>query len=551
MRGAKILLTFELKNLDCDVLVMGGGLAGIMAALAAKETQSRIFLFMKGAIGSSGSSSYAGGGFAASVGDKDTPGLHAGDTLAGGYGLNDAKLVEVFCQKAPEAMMCLKQLGVSLGSADGRLSLLDVPGHSVKRGIRCLGGGTQKMMQVLRHHVIERKIKVFEDIPIIDLVVEQGRVLGAVGINTRNPCLYHIKTAAIVIASGGMGNLYPLTSNPGDLWGDGYVLGLLNGATLKDMEFIQFSPTALAHPSNLQGTSTGGMLLGEGALLTNRNGERFMERYDPARMEASTRDVVSRAIQREIVEGRGTKHGGVYLDLSTLTREFLEKNAGHFMALLAKNGIDPLTSLLEIAPAVHFCMGGIKINASCETGIDGMFAAGEVTAGVHGANRLSSNGLTEALVFGRIAGEQAGRRAVERSASQTDFFGWERYLESSNSAEFLTIEQIKTMVTQVRQCMLKAGGLERNRANLEDGIKRLKQLRKKIEQLRPKNPSTLVEYVRLRNMAILGLTILTSALVREESRGAHFRSDFPNRNDVKWLRNIELSWENGELTTNC
>jgi fumarate reductase (CoM/CoB) subunit A len=261
--------------------------------------------------------------------------------------------------------------------------------------------------------------------------------------------------------------------------------------------------------------------------------------------------VVSRAIQREIVEGRGTEHGGVYLDLSTLTPEFLQNNAGHFMALLAKNGIDPLTSLLEIAPAVHFCMGGIKINAFCETGIKGLFAAGEVTAGVHGANRLSSNGLTEALVFGRIAGQQAGRRTVERFSGQPKFPGWHSYLARNEDRRPLNVDQIRAMITLVKKCMLKAGGMERDCATLDSGISQLKKLRGEVVNVRPQDPSVLVEYSRLNNGIILGLAVLTSALVREESRGAHFRSDFPDKEDAKWLQNIEVNWENGELLTSC
>ena len=196
-------------------------------------------------------------------------------------------------------------------------------------------------------------------------------------------------------------------------------------------------------------------------------------------------------------------------------------------------------------------MGGIKINAFCETGIKGLFAAGEVTAGVHGANRLSSNGLTEALVFGRIAGQQAGRQAPKRSTHQAEFPGWDSYLEGNDTEGTVNTEQIKTKITVVKQGMLKAGGLERDCANLDNGIQQLKKLHREVVHFRPEDPSVLVEYNQLRNVIILGLAVLTSALVREESRGAHFRSDFPDKEDAKWLKNIEVNWENGELLTSC
>ena len=536
------------ETIECDVAVIGGGLAGMTAALEAKQNENRVFLFMKGKPGFSGSSSFAGGGFAACLGADDTPSCHAEDTLSAGRFVNDPQLVETFAKAAPDGIRYLEKLGVKFGKTNDDFALLRVGGHRKKRGIRCAGGGTKQMMEALHRRVLEKDVKIFNDCPIIELLTDEESIHGLIGLDARRKRFYQIACRTAVIATGGAGGLYPLTSMPGDLMGDGCAMALRHGLSLKDMEFIQFTPTALAYPPELQGTSTGGMLLAEGAQLTNRQGQRFMEKYDPQRMEASTRDILARAIHSEILSGNGTTHGGVHLHLSTIKRDLLEKNAGHFLQRLARHGIDPLKGPLEIAPAVHFFMGGIKINSQCETDLKGIFACAEAASGLHGANRLSSNGLSEAVVFGRIAGREAGRLARTMSGQPMKSPVWDGFKSEGRRKSSIPISETDAICKALRQCMINVCGLQREAQSLRSGLDELKGFSNQIALCAPEDGYERLKWVMACNLILLGQAVVLSALTREESRGAQFRTDYPKQDDKNWKRNIEIRLVCGELS---
>lgn len=257
-----------------------------------------------------------------------------------------------------------------------------------------MGGGTRKLGEVLGRQLKENGVRIETGVFLRDFVRADRRIAGAIGLYIIDGLPVIFKARAVVLASGGGGCIFPLTTNKKESTGDGLAMALRAGLTLKDLEFVQFTPTTMAYPPNLAGQSIGGIILGQPqARLYNSAGKRFMEDYSPDRMEASTRDVVARAIYNEVLHGRGTIHGGVYLDVTGVPAEVLN-STGNVLAFLCKMGIDLSSQQIEIAPAAHFFMGGVAVDPDCYSGKEGLFAAGEVTAGVHGANRLSGNGLT-------------------------------------------------------------------------------------------------------------------------------------------------------------
>jgi aspartate oxidase len=496
---------------DAELVVVGGGLAGMMAAVRAHQLGMPAALITMSELGRSGNTPKAGGGFAVALGSDDSPERHAQDTLAGGQHAAQVSLVRKMAGEAPRAVRLLEKLGVRfVRGENGSISLLRVPGHSVRRGIRCQGGGAAALMEVLVP-LARKSATVLERTAVREILVEDGSVVGALARREGSDENLWLRSSRVILTTGGLGSLYPLTTNAAEICGEGYAMALQAGADLVDMEYIQFTPTCLSHPPALRGVSTGGMLLAEGGKLFNARGERFMERVDPKRGEATTRDVLARAILREVLEGRGSPSGGVYLDLSGIPAEFLNANAGHFVALLASHGINAGKDRLEIAPATHFACGGVRIDENASTCIPGLLAAGEVTGGIHGANRLSSNGLTDALVFGLVAAETAvgmGKRpirSIDNCAVQRDYF-----------------EAQASDIHQVRNLMLRYAGMAREKEGLQKGLQGIEDCWQKVGAANEKRIPL------LGRMLATAQAVMEAALLREETRGAHCRLDFPS-----------------------
>ncbi|NHM28748.1 FAD-dependent oxidoreductase [Desulfofundulus sp. TPOSR] len=551
-----------MESIKAGVLVIGGGLAGIMAALTASRAGVQVVLVTKSSsLGTSGNTSMAGGGFAASFGyeNDDSPKKHCEDTIKSGAFMNNQEMVRVLAEKAPSILEFLAELGIPFIRDGNRFKQFFLPGHSRPRAVRLLGGGTRELMAVLGRELVRNGVKIQLRVFIKDLVQERGCIAGAVGFlkDSAVPVIFQAK--AIVLATGGGGDIFPLTTNKRGTTADGLAMALRAGLSLKDLEFIQFTPTAMVFPPRLAGQSIGGILLGQpGARLLNNQGERFMVNYDPDRMEAATRDVVARAIYREILAGRGTNHGGVFLDVTGVPLEILESTTGNILRALQKQGIDLTSERIEIAPAVHFFMGGIEVDPSCCTGIKGLFAAGEVTAGVHGANRLSGNGLTEAVVFGAIAGTAAARYiqdAPDIAASKkifTDYFETTFKTTNNGKRPNLPIQVIiKGLNQRLQQVALKALGLERKKSLLQEGVEEIDTLEKELTSIlagQIKFKHRCLRLYELENMILVIKAAITAALMRTESRGAHYRPDYPEQ-ESGWLKNISVRLVNGELVT--
>lgn len=522
-----------------DVVVIGGGLAAMRAALEACGTGMRTAMLMKGVAGKSGSSAIAGGGLAAVMPapdePDDSPDRHYADTLAAGDELNDPHLVRTLVSEAGAAIRELEAMGARfVRNDDGGIAVFLAPAHTARRSVRVEGGGTAQLMGPLTEHLRRQPVTVLERATALDIVTDEGGARAVVAVQGDRLLLVHAK--AIVLASGGAGRIYPLTSTMVESTGDGYAMALRCGLALTGMEFVQFTPTALAYPDALAGTSTGGVLLGlPHTRLWNAKGERFMERYDPERKEASTRAILSRAIQGEVVEGRGSPHGGVFLDLTRNDPETLERLAAPFMKKLEPHGIDIRRDPIEIAPAVHYFMGGVEIDARCETGVPGLYAAGEAAGGVQGSNRLSSNSLTEVNVFGRIAGREAARYAAAISASGPADIGGTAAARLEYAADGKPMGAVLAALhAKLKQVMFAHAGIVRAGDAMEAGLVAIDALRADLARAGLPGMADLKAYYELRNMLDVAEAVTRSALYREESRGAHFRVDFPERNDGRW-----------------
>lgn len=534
----------SVREIDTGVVIIGGGLAALRAALAAAQSGVATTMLLKGTLGRSGSSAIAGGGLAAVVGASDVPedGIenHFLDTLVAGDFVNDPELVKTLVTLAPRAIREMEALGAEfVRKASGEIDVFLAPAHSYRRSVRVAGGGTARLMAPVVDQLRRRPVQVLEKTMALEIIEHQGRAAGVAAIRDGEELLL-LRSRAVILASGGAGRIYPLTSNMEEATGDGYAMALRLGLALTGMEFVQFTPTALAYPRELEGTSTGGVLLGlPGTRLWNRNDERFMERYDPQRKEASTRAILSRAIQTEVIEGRGSPHGGVYLDLTGNDAETLGRLATPFMKKLAPFGIDLARDRIELAPAVHYFMGGVEINAAAQTALPGLFAAGEVAGGVQGSNRLSSNSLSEVAVYGGLAGASASEFAVchlpadwraLRKAAKAGVAGWISPRGGTRGSL-----DCSALHAELKRIMFASGGLVREEEAMAKGLVELEALRTRLRAAAAVGIAQARQYCELCNMIDVGEAVVRCARFRTESRGAHFRSDFPERDDGEWL----------------
>ncbi len=532
-----------------NVLVIGGGLAAMMAALEASALSLPVLMVSKGKIGKSGATLMAGSNFAAVLPDGQAEGdskkLHIEDTLSGGGEINDLRLVRTMVENAPRDLLLLEELGVAFLKREGHFELRKPPGHRYPRTVFTSNPGIpikirgKTITDPLLKAVHQRGIGCLDGVSIVRLVVADGFLVGAVAIDRKSGELLAIECKAAVMAAGGAGALYEIHTNPNDLTGDSYSLALEAGCPLRDIEFVQFFPTVhLGSPR----VTLYSPLLGDGAVLRNKTGERFLEKYEPQRMELATRDTVSRAIYREIQEGRAVE-GGVYLDLTSIPRDLLSFRFPDLLQLFERHGIDLRKDWIHVAPAAHFFMGGVVINERCQTFVPGLFAAGEGTGGVHGANRLSGNGLSDPLVFGRIAGREAGLYCQEHRnvAVREKAFS----IDSSFRGQGVSEGEIEETRKRIKRLMGESVGIVRNRAGLTEALEELESLQVHFE---PRSPSKerISDYFEVRSMFIAAIAVTKAALFREESRGAHFREDFPEpRREM--AKSILVNLNRGEM----
>jgi fumarate reductase (CoM/CoB) subunit A len=506
-------------RVDCHVLVIGSGGAGARAALEAERYGDTILL-SKTLTGKGGCTPMAEGGYNAVLRDLDGCPMHMEDTLKGGAYLNDPGLVEILVREAPERMADLIRWGAVFDvTADHEIAQRPFGGQRFPR--TCYAGDRtgHEIMMTLVERVRASTIEQMQELTVIELLRDNGRVTGAIALD-RSGELLVIRADAVVLATGGGTQVYDISTNCGVGTGDGFVMGYHAGAELIDMEMIQFHPTGAVYPYDARGRLITEAVRGEGGVLKNSLGERFMRRYDPERMELSTRDVVARAIATEIQEGRGTEQGGVYLDVTHLPRAQIEERLPIMLEQFLQFGVDIRDEPMQVAPTAHHIMGGLRIDGEARTTVPGLYACGEVTGGVHGANRLGGNALADTQVFGKRAGESAGRApAGSRSVDEAQLGAVEARLE----AFFRGTASPSGVRNRLKEAMWKGAGIFRDAAELQATATAVREL--SSAPLAAASPRNLAECCTVENMLCLSGLIVQGALLREESRGAHVRTD--------------------------
>ncbi|BCU11619.1 MULTISPECIES: succinate dehydrogenase/fumarate reductase flavoprotein subunit [Microcystis] len=541
-----------------DVVIVGGGLAGCRAALEIKRLNPTIDVAVVAKTHPIRSHSVAAqGGIAAAlqnVDPKDNPKAHAYDTVKGSDFLADQDAVDILTQEAPEVIIELEHLGVLFSRLeDGRIAQRAFGGHSHNRACYAADKTGHAMLHELVSNLGRNQVKIYDEWYVLRLILEEGTAKGVVMYQIATGQLEILRAKAIMFGTGGYGRVYNTTSNDFACTGDGLALSAKAGIPLEDMEFVQFHPTGL-YPV---GVLISEAVRGEGAYLINSEGRRFMEDYAPSRMELAPRDITSRAITLEIRAGRGVNLDGsaggpfVYLDLRHLGREkimsripFCWEEAHRLV------GVDAVEEPMPVRPTVHYCMGGIPVNTdgrvrlSADTLSEGFFSAGECSCvSVHGANRLGSNSLLECVVYGRRTGKSIAKYVEKRAFP---VFNPDIYLQDAKEEITALLTKKGTIrIGQLRQqfqdCMTQHCGVFRTEATMREGIKQIGELKRQYEQIYLDDRgdcwnTELIEAWELQSLMVVGEIILTSALNRQESRGAHSREDFPQRDDQNFLQ---------------
>jgi succinate dehydrogenase/fumarate reductase flavoprotein subunit len=541
----------EVDRLDTDIAVVGSGGAGLMCVLHAKDRAPEldVTVISKGAVGRSGCTRMVQGGFNAVLAAADSLELHLLDTLEGGKYLNDQDLAATLVRDAPEVIRELEnRAGCFFDRApDGRIHQKAFAGQRFDRTVHRGDLTGIEIMGRLRDQMFRVGARELEDVRALDIVRDRaGELAGVIALDVRSGRPLLVRARVVVVATGGAATMYKIAAPAREKTGDGVALCWRAGLELRDMEMLQFHPTGLlAGPSRLTGAVLEEGLRGAGAHLTNADGERYMRRYDPERMERSTRDVVSRSSYLEIMAGRGTPAGGVLIDISHLGAEEVERRFPGMVARTRQIGEDLARRPVPVSPTAHFHMGGAVIDPDCRTGVDGLLVAGEDAGGTHGANRLGGNGVAESTVFGARAGDTAADLARVRDLREPDASEVRAALRHAYRPLGREDGELPFPLTaRLKEVMWTGCGVVRTREGLLETRKALEEIAERVEAVAVPGPAQVnyawQEALDLANQVLVARLVTESALLREESRGAHYRSDFPDTDDGTWLRYIAL-----------
>ena len=544
--------------LEHDIIIVGGGLAGCRAAVEIARTDPSLNVALVAKTHPIRSHSVAAqGGIAATlknVDSSDSWSAHAFDTVKGSDYLADQDAVEILAREAPDVVIDLEHMGVLFSRLqDGRIAQRAFGGHSHNRTCYAADKTGHAILHELVNNLRRYGVRIYEEWYVMRLILEDGQAKGVVMYHILDGQIEVVRAKAVMFATGGYGRVYNTTSNDYASTGDGLAMAAIAGVPLEDMEFVQFHPTGL-YPV---GVLISEAVRGEGAYLINSEGDRFMANYAPSRMELAPRDITSRAISREIRAGRGIHRDGsaggpfVYLDLRHMGKEKIMSRVpfcweeAHRLV-----GIDAVHQPMPVRPTVHYSMGGIPVNtdgqvrSSASGLVDGFFAAGEsACVSVHGANRLGSNSLLECVVYGRRTGAALAQFVQKRKLPSLDE---QRYITEAKQQIQALIEQsgqyrIDRIRTDFQDCMTQHCGVFRTAELMESGLQQLQQLQQQYSQIYLDDKGScwnteIVEALEMRSLMIVAQLILTSALNRQESRGAHFREDYSERDDRNFLK---------------
>ena len=578
------------QKLKYDVLVIGAGGAGLRAAVEAREAGLKVAIICKSLFGKAHTVMAEGGAAAAmgNVNDSDSWQVHFRDTMRGGKFLNNFRMAELHAKEAPDRIWELEMWGALFDrTKEGKISQRNFGGHEYPRlahvgdrtGLELIRTMQQRIVALQQkdareHGDAESYIKVFAELTITDILKNNGKVSGAYGYWRESGEEVLFEAPAVVLATGGVGKTFKITSNSWEGTGDGHALALKAGAQLIDMEFLQFHPTGMVWPPSVRGLLVTESVRGDGGVLRNNKGERFMFNYIPdvfkdkyADNEAEAdrwytdqannrrppellpRDEVARAINSEVKAGRGTEHGGVFLDVSTrLSPEEIKRrlpSMWHQFYELA--GVDITKEAMEVGPTCHYVMGGVHVDpdTAAAVGVPGLFAAGEVAGGMHGSNRLGGNSLTDLLVFGRRAGIGAAEYVKKNGSnpvSETSVKTAEARIEAPFHRE--GGENPYTLHHELQEITHNLVGIIRTKSELDDAINKIADIRKRIANVKVEggrhfNPGFHLSF-DLDNMLLIAESTAKSAVIREESRGGHTRDDFPKMSPT-WRKSNNVS----------
>lgn len=517
----------ELPRVETEVMVIGAGIAGLFTTIRASETDQVLIITKPKSLLES-NTRYAQGGIAAVISDEDSPEYHLQDTLHAGAGLCDHEAVEVLVHEGIAGVKDLISMGTQFDLENGELALTKEAAHSQRRILHAHGDATgAEIVRALSEKTRQNpNVTIWDDHFVIDLVTADGECHGAI-VQKPDGTRVFVRAKATVLCSGGAGQLYRYTTNPEIATGDGIAMAYRAGAIIRDVEFVQFHPTALCYPGAPRFLISEAVR-GEGAVLRNIKGERFMEKYDP-QLELAPRDVVARAIVDEIEQSKSTF---VYIDITHEPPEKVKHRFPNIYEFCLNFGLDITTDWIPVAPAAHYMMGGVKTDMNGETSIKRLYACGEVSStGVHGANRLASNSLSEAIVF--------GRRIIHHIRTLHPPRETPAIVESSHRPDH-PMQAIVEKRLKLQKVMLRYVGLKRDAAGLEKGLDELKRQLKIYETCLTKR-----EEYEFANLLTLAMLTTRSALIREESRGGHYRTDFPKKDDRLWRKHTQMQRETG------
>ena len=537
----------EIETIETDVLIIGSGGAGSRAAIEVDNAGLKATIVSKGLSFRSGCTGMAEGGYNAvfkTVDKDDSVEAHIKDTLKGGSYLNDEKLVEILVEESPKRLVDLENYGALFDRKDnGEIDQRPFGGQTYRR--TCYQGDRTgaELLNALKEEIIKREIECIEEVMITSLITDNDEVIGATGLNLKDSSLIYFKAKSVILASGGAGQLYPVTSNTFQKNGDGFAMAYRAGADLVDMEQVQFHPTGMVTPESKKGVLVTEAVRAEGGKLLNINGERFMKKYAPEKMELATRDVVARSIYQEIIEGRGTENGGVYLDISHLDDDYIEEKLETMVLQFENVGVDIKHEPIEVAPTAHHFMGGLKINTDASTSVKNLFGAGEVCGGVHGANRLGGNALADTQVYGKIAGESASKAAKQAEIKSNEEMVNQEASRIENLIKKGSIKP-KQFKKNIKKLMWEKVAIVRDEKTLNEALKQLQEMQNDLDKLdvsdKKQYNEELLTALEVINMVEICILTVKSAILRRESRGAHFRSDYPESLD-EWKKSIIFS----------
>lgn len=533
-----------------DIVIIGGGLSGMRAAIEASRAGldaaivSKIYPVRSHSVA-------AQGGINAALKDTDSWENHAFDTVKGSDYLGDQDAIELLCKEAPFDIMELEKMGAIFSrDPEGRIAQRPFGGAGYPRTCYLADRTGHALLHVMYEQLVKHEVVLYDEWHVVKIVVEDGHARGVIALELSTGKLHRLHSKAVLIATGGYGRVFRTTTNALSSTGDGMGLALDAGAELMDMEFVQFHPTVLKRTGILM---TEGCR-GEGGYLLNSKGERFMSRYAPKVQELASRDVVSRAEQTEIEEGRGVD-GCVLLDLRHLGADKINQRLPQIRSLAINfAGVDPVEKPIPVKPGAHYSMGGIRTDIDGATTVPGLYAAGECACvSVHGANRLGGNSLLEAIVFGRRAGigvtnfsESNGLLPFPETALK------DAAHEVADITERDSGESPAALREEMAEVMEVHSGIFRDRMRLTEGLKKLRDIRERFKGVALTDRgdyynNELLQVIELGQMLKISEAILLGAIEREESRGSHFRTDFPLRNDKDWLKHTLISLKDGEM----